>query len=548
MEAAVNRDERILIIDDQSLSQSYLRYALDRLGYLNISYADRAQTALTLCKQHSYDLIICAYNLPQGKDGYQLFEELKLTGLHKLSCGLIFISAETDPALVHSVLELQPDEFLAKPFVIGKLQQRIERVLKRKQLLRPVYELLELKHYASALELLNQQLAQAELHALFPLLLKLKGDILLQQQAYTDGLTFFTAMLRLQPFSWARIGKVHCLLHNNDEQQAFAELELMLARSETRLFALDCLAELAFRQQHYQQAQHHILTAANIAPRNLLRQQKLLHLSRLNHDYEIQYRAARDMVKFARHSRHEQADLYLNLARASIDFALSSEDTEQQSRLNRQATLSLSTVQRQFSRQTDSDAQQVIQARLLYLQDHRDKARQLLAEISTQTEISSLEDALDKAKALHEVGLSEASKTLFSSIAEYCRKSQPEPAFAAYLAQEQQERAAMAQGPRELNNSAVYLYQHGNWQEAFAAFTLAWQVMPKNAGIALNLWQTLLTSPRPLCAPTRQQQLLQQCQHLIDNSKLSEEQQQRYQQLRQKHLSQLAAATPQTQL
>lgn len=540
MDPAVKRDERILIIDDQSLSQSYLRYALEQLNYQNISYADRAQTALNLCKQNYFDLIICAYNLPQGKDGYQLFDELKSTGLQKLSCGLIFISADTDPALVHSVLELQPDEFLAKPFVIRDLQQRIERVLSRKQQLRPVYDLLELQQYDKALKLLDKQLAQPELHKLYPLLLKVKGDILLQQQDYNTGLTFFRAMLHIQPFGWARIGKVRCLLALQQEQDAFSELEQMLARSETRLFALDCLTELEFRQQHYQQAQQHILTAANIAPRNLLRQQKLLQLSRLNHDYETQYRAARDMVKFARHSMYEQSDLYLNLARASIDFALSSEDSEQQIRLNRQATLSLNTAQRQLSPPASEQAMQVLQARLLYLQDQREKARQLLAELSSDDDIHSLEDALDKAKALHEVGLTEASKTLFSRISSYCATQQAEPMLAQYLQQEQQERAAMAHGPRELNNNAVHLYQHGNWQEAFSAFMLAWQVMPKNAGIALNLWQTLLTSPRPLCPAAQQQALLDKCQQLIENSKLRTEQLQRYQQLKQKYLTKLA--------
>ncbi|MDX5407795.1 MAG: response regulator [Chromatiaceae bacterium] len=540
MDPAVKRDERILIIDDQSLSQSYLRYALEQLGYQNLSYADRAQTALNLCKQNAFDLIICAYNLPQGKDGYQLFDELKSTGLQKLSCGLIFISADTDPALVHSVLELQPDEFLAKPFVIRDLQQRIERVLSRKQHLRPVYDLLEIQQYDKALQLLDQQLAQPELHKLYPMLLKVKGDILLQQQDYNTGLTFFRAMLHIQPFGWARMGKVRCLLALQQEQDAFSELEQMLARSETRLFALDCLTDLEFRQQHYQQAQQHILTAANIAPRNLLRQQKLLQLSRLNHDYETQYRAARDMVKFARHSMYEQSDLYLNLARASIDFALSSEDSDQQIRLNRQATLSLNTAQRQFSPPASEQALQVLQARLLYLQDQREKARQLLAELSSDDDIHSLEDALDKAKALHEVGLTEASKTLFNRISSYCAAQQPEPMLAQYLQQEQQERAAMPHGPRELNNNAVHLYQHGNWQEAFSAFMLAWQVMPKNAGIALNLWQTLLTSPRPLCPAPQQQALLDQCQQLIENSKLKTEQLQRYQQLKQKYLTKLA--------
>jgi hypothetical protein len=330
---------------------------------------------------------------------------------------------------------------------------------------------------------------------------------------------------------------VRCLLALNKEQPAFSELEKMLARSETRLFALDCLSELEFRQQHFQQAQQHILAAANIAPRNLLRQQKLLQLSRLNHDYEMQYRAARDMLKFARNSVYEQADLYLNMARASIDYALSSEDSEQQSRLSRQATMSLNTLQRQFHQQQLSEPQQVLQARLLYLQDHRDKARSLLADLQPDSSISSVEDALDKAKALHEVGLSDASRQLFRQITQHCQQHHTEPVFATYLQQEQRERERMAQGPRELNNNAVHLYQHGNWQEAFSAFVMAAQVMPKNAGIALNLLQTLLTSPRPLVADTERQHILQRCQQLIDNSRLKPEQQERYQQLKQKYLS-----------
>jgi len=285
-----------------------------------------------------------------------------------------------------------------------------------------------------------------------------------------------------------------------------------------------------------------VLEAAELAPRNMFRQQKLLQLSRLNHDYENQYRAARDMVKYARYSMYEQPDLYLTLARASIDYALSVDDEEQSNRLNRQAAVSLSTMQRQYASSTGGleGQQQVLQARLLYLQDHKDKAQAMLSSLEPLQKIESVEGALDRAKALHEVGLSQASADLFAQISQHCQQQLADPLFKAYLQQEQQERLAMRLGPRELNNNAVTLYKHGNWQEAFDAFKLAWKVMPKNAGIALNLWQTLLTSPRPLCAPSGKQQLLDQCQQLIETSNLKPEQQQRYQQLKQKHLNQPA--------
>lgn len=532
MDSSLKRNERILIIDEQSLSQSYLRYALEQLNYQDITIADRPQLALNLCRDKQFDLVICSYNQGDGKDGYQLYEELKLSGLQKHTTGVIFISAETDPTLVHSVIELQPDEFLAKPFVIKDLQLRIERVLKRKEQLRTLYQLLDSGNHHAALQYIDEQLSNAAQRKWFPLLLKLKGDILLIQQQYADAEQFFKAMLAIQPFSWAKMGLVRCYLHLGKEAQAFGELESMLVRSDSRLFALDLLAELEFKQQRYQIAQQHLIDAADLAPRNLLRQQKLLHLSRLNHDYEIQYRAAKDMVKFARYSIFEQPDLYLNLARASIDFALSSEDEEQSSRLNRQASQSLQSLQKQFSKQDLSEQQQILKARILYLQDHKDKAKALLRDLKIDSPIESLEDALDKAKALHEVGLTEASQQLFEQISEHCIKQQADPMFSAFLAQEKTERKQMQQGPRELNNNAVQLYQRGHWEQAFAAFSLAHQVMPKNAGIALNLWQTLLTSPRQLCPSPEKNRLLQQCLQVIEQANLKPEQKNRYEQLK----------------
>lgn len=534
MEHVPKRDERILIIDEQQLSQSYLRYTLEQLGYQNITIADRAQLALNLCRTNLFDLIICSFNQAEGKDGFHLFSELKFSGLYKHATALIFISAETDPTLVHSVIELQPDEFLAKPFAIKDLQLRIERVLKRKQQLRGLYQLLDNQQYPAALRYIDEQLSDAGQHKWFPLMLKLKGDILLAQQEYEDAEHFFLAMLSIQPFSWARMGLVKCYMQQGREQQAFNELEPLLLRTESRLFALDLLSELEFKQKRYQQAQQHLIDAAELAPRNLLRQQKLLQLSRLTHDYETQYRAAKDMVKYARYSAFEQPDLYLNLARASIDFALASEDEEQQNRLNRQVAQSLQALQKQFGKQDFSEQQLILQARVLYLQDHKDKAKALLRDLKNDQPIESLEDALDKAKALHELGLVDAADQLFQQISDFCKQQQTDPVLTAYLQQEQAERTQMKQGPRELNNSAVQLYQRGHWEQAFEAFSLAHKVMPKNAGIALNLLQTLLTSPRPLCSQQEKQRLLQQCELVMASASLKPEQQRRYEQLKSK--------------
>ena len=109
MDQTLNREMNILIIDEQALAQNYLRYTLEKLGYSQVHFTDKAQTALAMCKERQFDLIICSFNLQQGKDGYQLYEELKVRRLQKLSTGFIFISAETDPGdFVWGMVVLSP--------------------------------------------------------------------------------------------------------------------------------------------------------------------------------------------------------------------------------------------------------------------------------------------------------------------------------------------------------------------------------------------------------------------------------------------------------
>ncbi len=538
MEQAFSRDIRILVIDEQALAQNYLKFALEKLGYSSVQLTDRASTALQLCQQQQFDLIILSFNLQQGKDGFQLYEELKTRKLQSLNTGFIFISAETDPSLVHSVIELQPDEFLAKPYTIGDLQSRIERVLKRKQDLRPLHQYLDANRPEKALQELDLLLASPPSTKLIPTLLKFKGDLLLQSGRFRDAAQFYQSVQAVQPFGWAQIGLVRALFACEDFDAVGMMLERMSAKTDTKLVALEFQSELEFRNHSFDQAQIHLEQAVELAPRNLFRQQKLQQLSRLNHDYERQYKSARDLLKFARHSMYEQPDLYLNMARACIDFAVSMDEDGETNKLSKQATEALNQLRSNFPQSDTHEQQTVLQARLHYLKDQKDKALKILETMDeVPLNITSLEDALDRAKALHEVGLTQASKRWFEKIGEFCRSQNADPYLQTYLLQEQQERAELTTAPRELNNIAVMHYQHGNWQAALGAFEHAFRLLPRNAGIALNLLQSMLTAPTGAMDPVKRSRLQQACLRAIELGKLNPEQQRRFDQLKQKQLA-----------
>lgn len=529
MTGKLSRDIRILIVDDQPLLQNYLRHTLETLGYLGIQNVDYAAQALTLLEEKHFDLVICSFDLA-GKDGYQLFQELKARNLYRQSCGFIFISAETEPSLVHSVLELQPDEFMVKPFSAKELKARIERTLRRKQQLKELFLLLDLHKHDEALEFIDASLGQKKYSSYHTLLLKMRGELLLRQQNYPEAELFYQTLLKTEVFGWAQLGLARCYLARGAQDEARELLNQLVEKPDYKLVSLDLLAQIYQQHQLFNQAQQELQQATAIAPRNLLRQQQLFNLCRLNHDYEHQYKTARHLVQYARHSMFEQPDLYLNLARSSIDYALTLGELEHTNRLSKVASEALVNLRKTFPSSHKEQEQQVIEARLFYLKDQSERAKQVLLHLP-DSKPEKLEDALDKAKALHEVGLLSAAREVLSQAA---ASSQQElgvdPLVLRYVLQEQQERNTLPMGPREFNNNAVLMYERGLQKEALHAFIQAFKVMPSNVRIALNLLQALRVVQVDL-SEKEKNRLIEECERLLSHSKLNQEQLQRWQHL-----------------
>ncbi|MFC3030913.1 response regulator [Pseudoalteromonas fenneropenaei] len=486
-------DAKILIVEEQALALSYMKQSLERLDFSNVQFAESAPIAKEMCQVEAFELIICSFDLSKKQDGYQLYEELKSKRLIRNVTGFIFISAETSGALVHSVLELQPDDFLVKPFTINDLKSRIERVLKRKRALKKILTFIDDGNDSKALKFIDAELDNKD-HTYSALLLRLKGDALLRLKRLEEAKQFFKSALELQKFTWAKIGLVEALIANNEHVLAHRMLKTLLERSETRLIALDLLGRLEIQLNQFEQAQDFLTQATQMAPRNIERQKSLSRVAQINHDYERSYLAQKDIASYAKNSIHDSPDIYLNAVRAGIDFALSTDQTEQIARITRQTQQYLQELKHQFPHAENQAQIDVLNARLYYLKDENQKARRLMEQLEDEPHIRSIDAALDKAKAFHELGFQHKAQTLFSQIISHCErhKQHDDPVMMHYLQQQQAERKDITMGPRELNNHAVNQFNRGQIEVALEAFTQAFRIMPKNSGIALNLLQCLL--------------------------------------------------------
>lgn len=529
MNHKLTKDMRVLVIDDHMLARGYLKYSMEELGFQHIEYVDKVNLALSALRTSHFDLVICSYELKQEQDGYFLYEQLKDTDDLRPSTAFVFISADTTPDIVHSIVELQPDDFLAKPFTVRELNKRLTRVLTRKRALKPIYKLIESNQLDPALQEIEVFLAEPKNADFYAIALKLKGELLIAKGYVEQAKDFYQAILNVQNFTWAQLGLIRCCIQLDEDDDAEKLILELAFRPDSMLAAYDLLTALQIKHKEFADALETVDTATNISPRNLKRHHMAFDLSRLTHDYESHFEAAKRIVKYAKNSVHDKPEIYLNAARAGIDFAMTSEQ-EQTSKLLKQVSDYLKQMKSNFPKADLKEQITIIDARMMYLRDEADNARSLLEQVSeTKLEAESMDALLDKAKAFHEVGLHDNALTILDAIAKRCVQDPDQSElFLQYIQQEREEKDSIRHSPKELNNSAVQQYHQGDLDTALETFRQAFTVMPKNASIALNLLQAAAISIRDKGQTPYDKDMIRNCMFTIENGKLNADQDQRY--------------------
>lgn len=533
MKLSLAKNTKLLIAEDQVLAKSHMHYALEQLGFKNMDYVDRPSHALVAMQERDYDGIICSYSLRSEQGGYFLLEQLIAEQTLPLTSAFVFTSADTSSEVVHAIIELQPDEFIAKPFSVNELDKRLSRVLARKKALRNVYIQMDKKDYEKALAEVEHFLLQPEQSEHFPLALKIKGELLVQTQRYQQAISFYESIINIQDFSWAKLGIATALIALNEFDDAEREIIQLAMRPDAALNAYDLLATLQIKQHAFDDALESTSLACDISPRNIPRHQQAIDLARITHDYESQFNSAKKLVRYAKGSIHDSPDVYLTAARAGVDFAMTS-DPEQVNNIVKQAGEYLRQLKRAHPKASVDEELAVIDARLHYLKDDVTKAQQLLSDFNIDGDsYHSTEALLDRAKALHEIGMRTKSIEILDVIAkrqsEKNEKGGEVDLLATYLTQERDERKTISLSPKTLNNTAVAQYKKGHLEQSYTTFAQAFRVMPKNPSIALNYLQAIIRSRKnnmPL--QPHAVKAIKKCRETLETATLSEEQRSRY--------------------
>src|SRR5450830_236596 len=152
-------DKHYLLVDDFIGIRILLRESLRNLGARHIDQAASGGEAMVLLAKTRYDVVLCDYNLGEGKNGQQVLEEARIKNLMLPSSVWLMVSAEKSVESVMGAAEHQPDAYIIKPITEGMLLTRLNRVWTKKQIFRDIDQAFIDKDYLRAAKLCDARIA-----------------------------------------------------------------------------------------------------------------------------------------------------------------------------------------------------------------------------------------------------------------------------------------------------------------------------------------------------------------------------------------------------
>jgi tetratricopeptide (TPR) repeat protein len=302
-----------LVVDDFIGVRQLLRESLRSLGAKNIDQASSGGEAMGLLARVRYDVVLCDYNLGEGKNGQQVLEEARVRNLLNPSTVWMMVSAEKSVESVMGAAEHQPDAYLIKPITEGVLLTRLNRVWHKKQVFRAIDQAYGEKDYLRAARLCDEQIPVARVHEIDLLRMKAK---LLEKSGELDGAReVYERVLEQREYQWARAGIARLRMGNGEFEPARQAFQGVIAENRYYIEAYDQLAIAYQGMGKLDEACAILERAAKLSPNSVPRQRSLGQVALKLGNTQLAEKAFRKCVTIGEYSVQRTPDAYLGLAR-----------------------------------------------------------------------------------------------------------------------------------------------------------------------------------------------------------------------------------------
>ncbi|MDB5932737.1 MAG: response regulator [Massilia sp.] len=306
-------DKNYLVVDDFIGIRQLLRESLRNLGARNIDQASSGGEAIAMLARIRYDVVLCDYNLGEGKNGQQVLEEARMRNLLMPSSVWMMVSAEKSVESVMGAAEHQPDAYLIKPITEGVLLTRLNRVWHKKQVFRVIDLAYADKDYLRAARLCDARIEIDKVHRIE--LLRMKASLMLKSGEPDKAREAYEQVLQEREYQWARAGLARIRMANGELEQARQVFQGVIADNRYYIDAYDQLATAYQLMGQAEEACGILERAARLSPNSVPRQRSLGQVCLKLGNIGMAEKAFRKCIAIGEYSALKSADAYLGLAR-----------------------------------------------------------------------------------------------------------------------------------------------------------------------------------------------------------------------------------------
>ena len=513
---AINYSElRALVVDDYPGMRSALKTTLANFGLSRIDVASSAaEVIFKLANDNAYDVILCDFNLGEGRDGQQLLEELRHRGLISLDAAFIMVTAESIYEKVVATAELAPDDYMIKPFSSEIMRNRLDSILQRKLAFAGVYRHYEAHRLESAIAGCDELVRTQPKYLVDAL--RFKGEVLNTLGRYEEAEALYRQVIKMRPLPWARMGLAKALHLRKLEDEAEQILLDILEKTPEMVAAYDLLAEVRLARKDGAGAQAVLQQGVAISGKTVRRQQKLGVVAQDNGDLATARGAFTAVIEKGQHSVFVNHADFGNLCRVQVEQG--------------DVNAALDTLKKAKPVLQGSPEGQLVAAvvqGMAHAKAGRDDLAQKALDEAVRLRGSGARAdeklMLDMAGACMSQGrhdeadaiVSEVARNAHDSEAVLAKARQLYEATGRALAADQLLSAATAD-VRKLTNEGVILAHKGDFKGAMAVMLQASELAPFNPRILMNGTWVLLKYLEQTKAQQDGQALLDRARSLLD--------------------------------
>ena len=129
LEGALDKNMKVLVVDDFSTMRRIVKNLLRDLGFTNIQEADDGSTALPMLKDGDFEFVVTDWNMP-GMQGIDLLKAIRADA-NLAHIPVLMVTAEAKKEQIVMAAQAGVNGYIVKPFTAATLKTKLDKIFER---------------------------------------------------------------------------------------------------------------------------------------------------------------------------------------------------------------------------------------------------------------------------------------------------------------------------------------------------------------------------------------------------------------------------------